>query len=255
MITVAQREMMDAAQDQESPVKMPAQRAIRAGAEVETSTISIGTFVLWVVVLVIGVVGMTLSYTRPIPPAPEPAPVQAEILNVELTTEPQPPEQMTQAPAEMLSQPPTLPQAFTPPDAPALVAVAEWTPAVAFALPVEGPSRVVEVARANYAAPATQPAARDVAPSVPQRLTFGYGEGKQPAPDYPRQSIREGQEGIVTVRFKVGENGGVISAEAAVPCPWSLLNDAAVRVVRERWRFRSGPQRLHEVAIHFKLQK
>jgi TonB family protein len=67
--------------------------------------------------------------------------------------------------------------------------------------------------------------------------------------------VREGQEGTVTVRFSVGESGRVLTAEALKPSPWPLLDNAAVRVVRERWRFRAGEVRLYEVAIRFELTK
>jgi TonB family protein len=60
---------------------------------------------------------------------------------------------------------------------------------------------------------------------------------------------------VVTIRFSVGEDGRVISAEAVSPSPWSMLNDAALRVVRGRWRFREGSPRLYEVAIRFELTK
>jgi protein TonB len=135
-----------------------------------------------------------------------------------------------------------------------MVAVAEPTSAVAFALPVEGPTRVVEAAQAVPVLrqePAAPPA---VSPPV-QAITYGQGEGRQPAPDYPRRAIREGQEGLVRIRFSVGEDGRVLGAEVASPSPWPLLNDAALRVVRNRWRFREGPPRLYEVAIRFELTK
>jgi TonB family protein len=88
-----------------------------------------------------------------------------------------------------------------------------------------------------------------------QPLTFGQGEGRQPAPEYPRRAMQEGQEGLVGVRFTVGENGRVLTAEPIAPAPWPLLNEAALRAVRERWRFRPGPPRSYEVAIRFELKR
>jgi protein TonB len=144
-----------------------------------------------------------------------------------------------------------------PMNLPAPVAVAAPSPSIAFAIPVEGPVTVVEPARAAYAAPTTETQAAPVAApaAAPQQLTFGTGEGRQPAPEYPRRAMREGQEGTVVVRFVVGANGRVVSAQAHEPCPWELLNDAAVRVIRERWRFREGQPRAYEVAIRFQLKK
>jgi protein TonB len=97
----------------------------------------------------------------------------------------------------------------------------------------------------------------NIAQSVPapQQLTYGQGEGRQPAPEYPYRARREGQEGVVKVRFSVGDDGRVLSAEAASPSPWPILNESAVRVVRERWRFRAGPLRNYEVAIRFQLSR
>ena len=89
-------------------------------------------------------------------------------------------------------------------------------------------------------------------PSV-QRLTFGQGEGRQPSPEYPAQAIQQHQEGTVVVRLVVGENGQVSSAEATQPCPWPMLNEAALRAVRHQWRFPAGDLRVYEVAIRFQI--
>ena len=92
--------------------------------------------------------------------------------------------------------------------------------------------------------------------SVPvQPLVFGQGEGRQPAPPYPPTAIRQGQEGIVTVRLNVGSDGQVTAAEASIPSPWPLLNEAAIRTVRNRWYFTAGVPRSYEVIIRFKIQK
>jgi TonB family protein len=88
-----------------------------------------------------------------------------------------------------------------------------------------------------------------------QQLTFGVGAGKQPAPEYPLAAQDAGQEGTVNVRFVVAENGRVAAAEAVATSPWPLLNDSAVRTVRNRWRFPGGATRVYEVAIRFVLPK
>src|SRR5690606_11982859 len=99
-----------------------------------------------------------------------------------------------------------------------------------------------------------EPPVEVAAPAPPvQTLTYGRGEGRQPAPDYPRVAVRQGQEGVVRVRFSVGEDGRVLGAEAVGRCPWPLLNDSALRAVREKWRFPRGAVRLYEVAIRFEL--
>jgi protein TonB len=243
---------------QARPADLPAGTEIRNASPVaETSFLSVVTLVLWAACLTVGGLGLALSYSRPHPPAKAPEPVQAELLNVELTNEPLPPPEATPTPPDPTQPPPLLDPVVTPP-APTLLPVAEPNPAIAFALPVEGPTRIIEPKQAAYlqiAAPVTlPPAPAPVAPPA-QPLTFGSGEGKQPAPDYPFRAAREGQEGAVGVRFSVGENGRVLAAEAVSPCPWPLLNEAALRAVRERWRFRTGAVRLYEVSIRFELKK
>ena len=148
-----------------------------------------------------------------------------------------------------MAQPP--PDELTPPQP---VAVAHASPAIAFALPVEGPTRIVETGRAEYSRPSTTNTIAVATPPA-QTLVYGQGEGKQPEPEYPLLARRQGKEGTVVVRFTVGENGRVIVAEPFAPSPWPLLDEAALRVVRERWRFRSGPTRVYDVAIRFNLSK
>ena len=92
-------------------------------------------------------------------------------------------------------------------------------------------------------------------PPAPDQRPGDDDPGRQPAPDYPWRAQREGQEGTVTVRFTVSEEGRVLAAEAVKPCPWNMLNEAAVRVIKERWRFVTGPIRLYEVSIRFQLTK
>ena len=219
----------------------------------QNSILSVVALVLWASCAVVGGVGLTLAYARPTPHRPEAAPIVTEIVEVELTHAALPPHAADPPPAETLPDPPP---AFEPIPAPPkmeLVAVAEPSPAIAFALPVEGPAITVDP---QFASRAPLPVAEKtiVAPAV-QVIAYGEGEGRQPAPVYPRQAVREGQEGMVTVRFSVGENGRVLGAEAVTPAPWPLLNEAALRAVKERWRFPPGPARLYEVAIRFELER
>lgn len=216
---------------------------------------SVFTLVLWTGCVTVGALGFVLPYTRPQPPAKQPEPVQAEILNVELSNDPLPPLDAAPPVAPNPSQPPPLLEPVAAPVAPPMIAVAQPSPAIAFALPVEGPVRVVEAKHAAHVAPPAETRTAPVVSAPVQQLVHGQGEGRQPAPTYPPQALRAGQEGIVRVRFSVGENGRVIAAEAAEPCSWRLLNSAAVRVIRERWRFPSGRVRLYEVAIHFQIPK
>jgi TonB family protein len=234
-------------------IPAPPSRTSRFRAEIPL--MSVVTLVLWLGCVVISGVGFTLPYARPLPSRPEAAPVQAEILEVELTVAASPAHEFGPQPANSLLTPPPVLEPIASPPAAAMVAVAEPTPAVAFALPVEGPPRLAAPDQARHA-PRLSPTAGETAmPARLQVIAYGEGEGRQPAPDYPRQAVREGQEGIVTVRFSVGEHGRVLAAEAVTDTPWPLLNDAALRAVKQRWRFRPGPARLYEVAIRFELRR
>lgn len=211
------------------------------------------TLVLWAGCLTVGALGFALAYPRPQPPQPAVAATQAELLIVELTHELPPPLEPQPGPALI---PPPLEPLPAPSAAPPLMAVAPATAAVAFALPVEGPARVVDVAQAGYTRPLEQAVAVVAAPPpTAQPLTYGVGEGRQPAPRYPREALRTGQEGRVDVRFSVGEDGRVLGAEAFSPSPWPLLNEEALRTIRQRWRFDAGPVRVFEVTIRFELEK
>lgn len=229
-------------------------RARRSAADLarDNTILPVLTLVLWLGCLVVGALGLALPYSRPLPHSSPPLPLQAEILNVELTDEPHLPPDIA-PPLPTTVKPPPLVEPVALPPTPPMMAVATPNPAIAFELPVEGPARVVEAAEAAHA---VAPPSAVVAPAPPvQAITYGQGEGKQPSPVYPPRALREGQEGTVRVRFSVGENGRVVAAEALTPSPWPLLNQEAVRVVRERWRFQPGSVRLYEVSIHFQLRK
>ncbi len=213
------------------------------------------TLVIWLGSLSIGVAGFVMPYLRPQPPVKTPPPVVAELLNVELTSDPLPPVNPAPPPPNLLQPPPVMqPQATPPP--PQMMSVAAPSPQIAFAVPVAAPARVVPVQQASYRTVETPPVVEvPPAPLAPTPLTFGHGEGKQPAPDYPRESLRQGQEGTVTVRMTVGEDGRVVAAETSQTSPWPLLDSAALRVVKSRWRFTPGPLRAYEVVIRFQLNK
>lgn len=216
---------------------------------------SVVTLVLWTSCVTVGSLGFVLPYPEPRPPAKQPEPVEAEFLKVELSNSPLPPPEVAPSLTPDPSPPPPLLDSVAIRIPPPMIAVAQPSPAIAFALPVEGPARVVEAKVATHVAPPAEAAARPVLSASVQKLVHGQGEGLQPAPTYPAQALRAGQEGIVRVHFSVGENGRVIAADATEPCSWGLLNAAAVRVIRERWRFPAGPFRRYEVAIHFQIPK
>jgi len=207
------------------------------------SNTSVVTLVLWVGCLIVGGLGFVLPYARPSLPALQPEPLRVEMLKVELTQNQTPLQSATEvrpAAADPLAEP-RIPQP---------IAVAEPSPALAFAVPVEGPVRVVERPFAAHAKPPATPT-----PLVPQALTFGEGEGRQPAPQYPARARRDGEEGTVTVRLTVAQDGHVIAAEAVSPSRWPLLNESALETVKQRWHFSPGSLRAYDVSIRFELTR
>jgi protein TonB len=199
----------------------------------------IGTAVVWVGCVAVGITGILLPYMPRSAPTKTLSPVQATLIHVELTRNESP----TPSSAAPAAQPAP---ALEPPPPPPIAAVAAPTAAVAFALPTSGPTHTTSI---EQAVPTR--ATNQEAPAV-QRLTYGQGEGQQPAPEYPLEADLAGQHGSILVRFTVGEDGRVTSAEAIQPCPYPLLNQSAVRTIREEWRFKPGPVRVDEIIIEFK---
>ncbi|MGD0766857.1 MAG: energy transducer TonB [Tepidisphaeraceae bacterium] len=194
-------------------------------AKHEAGLLAVATMVVWCGCVLVGLIGMHFSLRRAMLAGPA-APVDAELLNVEA---------IQQRQAESIPPP-----AAAPPDSPA---VAAPSPAIAFAEAVDAPVHLVETPRIT----ATEKSVI--------RLTYGEGEGQQPAPEYPPEAVRAGQEGTIVVRMTVSEDGRVTQAEAVTPCPWPVLNSAAVRAVRSTWRFRRGPVRIYEVSIQFQINR
>jgi len=184
------------------------------------------TLVVWLTCLVVGLLGLWLqaqSATPKYQPPPplEPPPVQAEVIDVDITREPvmaaddtpPPPEAMPDAPPE---SPPPLPEVSAP------------SPGLAFAVPVEGPVRI-----GSGAHPGIIPRA---VPAAVERLVFGKGTAEnQPEPIWPLEARLAQQEGIVSIQFSVGPDGRVVEAHVARPSRWPLLNQAALTAVRDEW--------------------
>src|ERR1019366_3312343 len=194
------------------------------------SPLSILTFVLWFGCLGVGASAFLLPYAHPQPPPPVLPPIHAQLLNVQITQVRSP---LRQSRASTIDQGPPPPDAVATPQGPELAAVAAPSAAIAFAVPVPGPPH----------------------PAIVHKLTYGQGEGQQPAPEYPREAVLAQQEGVVVVRFVVGKDGRVLSADAVSPSPWPLLNQAAIRAIRDTWQFAPGPVRSYEVSIQFQLRQ
>jgi TonB family protein len=198
----------------------------------EAGVLAVSTLVLWLMCATVGLIGLFWPRDQPALVI-EPAPIDAELLLVEATNQRSMAElnPSSAQPAADVSAPPRLP------------AVAAPNPAIAFAEPMSAPVRVMNAPRIATTRPAVI------------QLTFGEGEGQQPAPEYPPESVIAGQEGTVLVRLTVGENGRVTDAIASGPCNWPLLNNAAVRAVRTTWHFSRGPVRSYGVSIQFHLNR
>ncbi len=202
--------------------------------------IQVITLVLWAGCLVVGIIGFLHPYSLSSEASSKTRVMVAEKNTIKLTLSEQP-----QAP------PPPQPSAklSTPPATPALVVI---TPSARLT-PIINASQPEPAVAAQLASTSTaDPTGRQ---SSAQPLAFGQGEGRQPLPAYPSTARLLGQEGTVTVRINVMETGGIASAEIASRSHWPLLNEAAIRTVRERWRFAPGKARIYEVAIRFSLRR
>lgn len=197
---------------------------------------TIATLVLWSGCLAVGLTGIAVRRSPPVPPSAQP-PTDALLLNVEAIGARPPADSKPPAPpAAAQTPPPPQPPEIAPPNAP-----------FSFAQPENAPVHVLDPRRPVSPQPATQN-------SVIQ-LTYGQGEGEQPAPDYPEEAVIAGQEGTVVIRFTVSQDGRVTDAQAVSPCPWPILNNAALRAIRNTWRFRPGPVRYYEISIEFHLNR
>jgi protein TonB len=58
-----------------------------------------------------------------------------------------------------------------------------------------------------------------------------------PPPRYPEYARRHEQQGTVTLRVLVGEDGAVLAAKVAESSGYDSLDEAALATVRDRWRF------------------
>ncbi|HEU5080490.1 MAG TPA: TonB family protein [Opitutaceae bacterium] len=227
-------------------------RQPKRGQDVSVSLGSIGVLVAWSLCAAVSLCALVPAHRRVMASTPTKAAVKPVTLEVKLTDR-----AFAQDPQQSSAPPPPSAEALPSPDVPPMVAVAEPSPAIAFAVPVEGPVRVVPLAQAAHVSASDRNAtnASGATSAKPQTLVFGQGEGVQPAPAYPPRAAKLFQEGTVLVRLTVDENGNVVSAAAEQPCVWPLLNEAAVRTVEQKWHFRPGALRVFDVSIHFRLKK
>ena len=233
------------------------------------------TLVLWSTCLAVGVLGPMWHLTSPSASNARPVELVAEILHVDsISPAPQlgpasstalPPS----APIRSLPQPPPppAPVAAVIPAAPQWMALREPTPSKAppqFAAPLQRANPVAPIptqtgqthpsgSNTSEPSPTGLVGSQGSSGGAPQTLVYGQGEGIQPAPRYPTRAKAAGQQGTVLVRFTVGEDGRVLTAEISRPSPWPLLDEEALRTVRHQYRFQPGRFRFYEIGIRFEL--
>ena len=153
-----------------------------------------------------------------------------------------PPEEPPKAEPEM-AKPDEPPPPDTPTDVPqvaAVLAAADPT-TVAFAVPVQG-----AVAIAPQAHLASPPPLVTHMPTGPTRFNPNAGNadgGSYPPPMYPPIAERNHYEGTVTIEIMVDPVGQITSTKVQKSSGFSVLDEAALEVVKKRWRFPQGQNR------------
>jgi protein TonB len=208
---------------------------------------------LWLVFAAAGVTGLRIGYPSAMIVSKARPPVTVERLNVNVVRS----EQHSLPKTNQMSQPLQVrqpqPQPLPAPPMPSLLPVADPKLDIPFPLPVKGPSRPTEVSKAVPSA--MQAAATAAKATNIEHLTLGEGEGDQPAPEYPREAKLAHEEGSVIVQMTIGENGDVTDASVTSPCPWPILNQAALRAVRDTWHFPKGGVRYKDIEFVFELHQ
>jgi TonB family protein len=233
--------------------KISSHRFDAAGERAHRSTVSMlaaFTASLWLVFAAAGVTGLKLRYPGVVTVSKARPPVTVERLNVNVVkSEPR------GLPRTEVAHKPEVPEpeplAAAP--MPSLLPVADPKLDIPLPLAVRGPSRVTEASKAVPSPVQATPTATGT--SSVEHLTFGEGEGDQPAPEYPREAKLAHEEGNVIVQMTIGENGDVTDAAVTSPCPWPILNQAALRAVRDTWHFARGNVRYKDIEFVFELHQ
>jgi protein TonB len=133
----------------------------------------------------------------------------------------------------------------TPADTPQVVTVvaAADPSSVAFSVPVQG---AVAVAVADAVHLATPPPPVNQAP--PRAVQFNPNVsdgGSYPPPSYPGAALRNHYAGTVTIEIMVDASGAILEAKAFKSSGYTVLDEAALDIVKRRWRFPPGLPRLY----------
>ena len=161
-----------------------------------------------------------------------------------------PPEEQPKPPPE--AKPDEAEPEDKPLDTPQIAAVVavQNSPSVAFSVPVEG--AVATVRDARYA---TAPPPGNRVLATPVRFNPNATDGgSYPAPSYPGVALRNRYEGTVTIELMVDPSGTVTAAKIQKTSGFTVLDDAALSVVKNRWRFPPGSARYFFWPCTFQLQ-
>ena len=229
-----------------------------------THALNIGTLATWMSVAAFGSAGVILGRAVHLPPV-------ADVAGIELVQTPLEIESVDVADSmnEATDQPASGESIELP-------APPEMLPALqSEALPEVPDMPIAEVKKVSEAIkPAAKPANK--AATKPQRSSTVAGNpsvgsnasasgaatmsnaarlaaGRMPAPRYPSEARNKGQAGTVLIEFTVDPSGRVSSAHIASPCPWSVLNQEALRAVKN-WKFPPGSVMTFKKPIVFKLR-
>ena len=189
---------------------------------------------------------MMISQSEPPPPPPVVKPAEPPKPPPPVTKTPPPTPQPVMTPPP--SPPPAAPAAAAPEPAPVLAAPA--TPAA--------PATVV-----NTPAPAPAPTPPVAAQPAPAKIELPNSKADylhNPPPDYPRMSVRLGEQGQVIVKVLIGADGVPQKAEVQTSSGFERLDKAALEAAM-RWRYVPGKRggvaeaMWYQVPITFNLKK
>jgi protein TonB len=82
----------------------------------------------------------------------------------------------------------------------------------------------------------------------------GQPGGFFPSPRYPALAVRNRWEGTVGLLMEVGASGSVVRVELRKSSGYGPLDDAALGVVKNRWRFPAGERRIYLWDCTFRIQ-
>ena len=183
--------------------------------------------------------------STPVPPPaapPQTAPAAPEVLAT--------PKAAPAAPAVVTTPTPA------PPPAPAVA-----PPAPAVALPVPAPVAVAPSAPAPPPAPAPVPAPVPAPAAAKVELPSSKADYlHNPTPDYPRMSVRLGEQGQVVVKVLIGTDGVPQKVELHTSSGFARLDKSALDAAM-RWRYVPGKRggvaetMWYQVPITFNLKK